>query len=474
MDGATGANNPVYEVWNEAQYLWPSHSSGSLEDQIHCLVSIGTGVPSLKPFGKNLLDIAQTLRDIATGSEDKAEDFCQDKPRLDGEGRYYRFSVLHGLEDIGLEDSSQKNKIVAATSRYLESRAVFKQMRAWSSIVVARPDPVEGQQSPETNTVQSAIRPERASSNHGHDSSWATVVNLVSSRTARGDGRIYMRPEVHSHLSGNFAFHLPDFVGTFYHYDYTEEFQRINQQRYPTTCEWVIRSDDILWWCQSKKTALLWISGAPGVGKSTLLTHLVNVLRSQPEPLGTKESSTVIYSFCNEQRNDTASTVISVAIHQILSQCHHLRDFAFNHDRSHFDGTGRWSLKKAKDRPAPILWNLFCKIVQESRVGKVFLVVDALDECDPQSQNDLLRLFYGAVPGPLCLKILFSSRLNTSLSKTFSFWSVRAPGNFRQRKLEDLEDYINQDIDCYIRGEAARIGHLKALSSQEMTLIIKK
>jgi predicted acylesterase/phospholipase RssA len=47
VDGATGANNPVYELWNEAQDIWPSKS---LEDKIKCLVSIGTGVPSLTPF----------------------------------------------------------------------------------------------------------------------------------------------------------------------------------------------------------------------------------------------------------------------------------------------------------------------------------------------------------------------------------------------------------------------------------------
>src|SRR5436190_717198 len=57
VDGATGANNPVYEVWNEAQDMWPS---GSLEDKIKCLVSIGTGVPSLTPFKDDLIGIGQS------------------------------------------------------------------------------------------------------------------------------------------------------------------------------------------------------------------------------------------------------------------------------------------------------------------------------------------------------------------------------------------------------------------------------
>ena len=52
VGGAIGANKPVYEVWNEAEDIWPS---GSLEDKIKCLVSIGTGAPSLTPFKDDLM-----------------------------------------------------------------------------------------------------------------------------------------------------------------------------------------------------------------------------------------------------------------------------------------------------------------------------------------------------------------------------------------------------------------------------------
>ena len=127
IDGATGANNPVYEVWNEAQDVWPS---GSLEDKVKCLVSIGTGVPSLTPFKDDLVGIGESLLAIATETEKTAERFCRDKSGLDDTGRYYRFNVLRGLEDIGLEDIKRKNAIIAATDRYIESQAVFKQIKA--------------------------------------------------------------------------------------------------------------------------------------------------------------------------------------------------------------------------------------------------------------------------------------------------------------------------------------------------------
>ena len=127
IDGAPGANNPIYEMWNEAQDMWPS---GSLEERIQCIVSIGTGVPSLRPFTDDLVGVGQSLVAMATETEKTAERFNRDKSRLDDKGRYYRFNVIRGLEDIALEDSKRKNEIIAATDRYVESQAVFKQMKA--------------------------------------------------------------------------------------------------------------------------------------------------------------------------------------------------------------------------------------------------------------------------------------------------------------------------------------------------------
>lgn len=107
--------------------MWPS---SSFEESVKCFVSIGTGVPSLKPFTNDLVGFDQSLLAIATATEKTAERFCRDKSGLDGKGRYYRFNVLRGLEDIGIEDSRRKNAIIAATEKYLESQAVFKQMKA--------------------------------------------------------------------------------------------------------------------------------------------------------------------------------------------------------------------------------------------------------------------------------------------------------------------------------------------------------
>jgi hypothetical protein len=127
VDGAMGANNPVWEVWNEAQLIWGPQP---LDGKIKCLVSIGTGVPSLRPFRDDMFNIGETLVAIATETEQTVERFRRDKVHLDNSGRYYRFNVAHGLEDIGLEESKRKKDIAAATRRYVGLQDVFKQMQA--------------------------------------------------------------------------------------------------------------------------------------------------------------------------------------------------------------------------------------------------------------------------------------------------------------------------------------------------------
>jgi predicted acylesterase/phospholipase RssA len=135
VDGATGANNPVWEVWNQAQLIWGPQP---LENKIKCLVSIGTGVPSLKPFRDDAFHIGDTLVAIATETEQTAERFRRDKSQLDNSGQYYRFNVDRGLEEIGLEESKKRKEIAAATRRYIGSQGVFKQMQACADNMAGR------------------------------------------------------------------------------------------------------------------------------------------------------------------------------------------------------------------------------------------------------------------------------------------------------------------------------------------------
>jgi predicted acylesterase/phospholipase RssA len=127
VGGATGANNPVREMWDQAQLVWGAQP---LEGKIKSLVSIGTGVPSLKAFKDDIYHIGETLVAIATETELTAERFRRERSLLDSTGRYYRFNVMRGLEDIGLEEVKKVKEIAAATRRYISSQEALNQVQA--------------------------------------------------------------------------------------------------------------------------------------------------------------------------------------------------------------------------------------------------------------------------------------------------------------------------------------------------------
>jgi predicted acylesterase/phospholipase RssA len=126
VDGALGDNNPVSKLWSEAKDIW----GDELEKKLKCLVSIGTGLPNLSPVRDDVFRIFSTLKAIAVETEKTARDFHRDKSQLDNGGRYYRFNVQRGLEDIGLEESTKFGQLASATHGYLEDQAIFTQLQA--------------------------------------------------------------------------------------------------------------------------------------------------------------------------------------------------------------------------------------------------------------------------------------------------------------------------------------------------------
>ncbi len=122
MDGGLGANNPVEQIWNEAQNIW---CPGKIElgEVLKCFVSVGTGNPGRKPIAEGTLKFfSETLVNIATQTEDTAKVFVERHRRLYEDKRYFRFNVQQGLQDVGLEEYRKEALIDAATAEYMDSQ----------------------------------------------------------------------------------------------------------------------------------------------------------------------------------------------------------------------------------------------------------------------------------------------------------------------------------------------------------------
>lgn len=120
IDGGVRANNPIELVMKEARDIWNSRTIG-------CVLSIGTGRVHIKAFKDNakLHQIVKTMTKIATDADAIARRF-----RTSGEGKdladagkYYRFNVEHGMEEVDLCDTSKIQHMKDFTEPYVEDEA---------------------------------------------------------------------------------------------------------------------------------------------------------------------------------------------------------------------------------------------------------------------------------------------------------------------------------------------------------------
>jgi hypothetical protein len=125
VDGGLGANNPVEQLWNEAQNIWCHDEDVELATLLKCFVSIGTGNPGTKPIAEGPLKFfSDTLVDIVTQTEDTAKIFVQRHRKLYEGKRYFRFNVQQGLQGVGLEEYKAAPLIEAVTADYMDGQEI--------------------------------------------------------------------------------------------------------------------------------------------------------------------------------------------------------------------------------------------------------------------------------------------------------------------------------------------------------------
>jgi predicted acylesterase/phospholipase RssA len=112
VDGGLRHNNPIDIAEFESRDLWPD------DDRI--IISLGTGSAPGKAVTGNLVSLARRLKDIVHEADATNERFRKTHPSLVDSNRLFRFTVTHGLAEIGLEEHEAINRIATLTESYLE------------------------------------------------------------------------------------------------------------------------------------------------------------------------------------------------------------------------------------------------------------------------------------------------------------------------------------------------------------------
>ncbi|KAL3457024.1 hypothetical protein BJX64DRAFT_293534 [Aspergillus heterothallicus] len=170
--------------------------------------------------------------------------------------------------------------------------------------------------------------------------------------------------------------------------------KRRRGERVPGTCSWMIETDEIRQWLglvplkeselgrKDKSSDVLWVFGNPGTGKSTIATAIAEELPKQPVFQKNNER-TLAFFFCDStiEERRTAPAILRGLLYQLIQQRPELIEFV--HSKYEERGDKIFTSFDA-------LWGALLQIGRHSATGEKYLLIDALDECEPESQDILL------------------------------------------------------------------------------------
>jgi len=148
------------------------------------------------------------------------------------------------------------------------------------------------------------------------------------------------------------------------------------------TCEWIYDKPGYKSWLarafSDKKHSVLWIKGKAGSGKSTLMKHLLK--RAKVE----KQNAIVVSFFFDARGSLLERTPLGLFrsfLGELFDQAPGLIDHFLPVYRKMIQrGEGEWRQQELKE------W--FQQLLKSLIVDTLYVFVDALDECSPQSKDD--------------------------------------------------------------------------------------
>ena len=231
-----------------------------------------------------------------------------------------------------------------------------------------------------------------------------------------------------------------------------EDYKDFNPQKVDGTCEWFFMDNRFRKWRDSNTSNLLWVSAGPGCGKSVLSRALIDERRLSTSVT----TSTVCYFFFKDgyQGRMDATNALCAILHQLFmySPADGLIGRALPSHKSYGNGLASNFSE---------LWRILLDCADSSEAGEIVCVLDALDECNADSKQQLigkLNQFYCRPRNsPSKLKFLITSRPYDDIEASFKgFPDTNAYLHFDgDGKSSQISKEINLVIDAKV-NEIAR------------------
>ncbi|GKT92452.1 ankyrin domain protein [Colletotrichum tofieldiae] len=229
------------------------------------------------------------------------------------------------------------------------------------------------------------------------------------------------------------------------------------------TCEWILGTEELTTWLASghagcpegPSAQVLWLHGNPGTGKSTTAIFLTEELS---KAFSATDGKTLAYFLCDSgfDTRKTATSVVRGLLLQLVQQHPQLLDYVL--PKYNERGTKLFTSFDA-------LWTIFMNVAADKYTGAKYCVIDALDECDQDSQDTLLRQLketFQSQNAPTNVRILVTSRLYPEIR--------RHMGEFANRDLASYPE-AKQDIEQCIEERTTHLARTKYYTAKVQTQV---
>lgn len=218
---------------------------------------------------------------------------------------------------------------------------------------------------------------------------------------------------------------------------------------------WVFQCPELQAWQESKDTRLLWLKGTPGKGKTMAMIGLVDTLTDQ---MNAQSRSYLPYFFCQNSipHLNNANSVLRALIWKLLWMNRSLSkyipdEYICKRDRGReiFDGPNAFA----------ILTGMLAVMLRDPSLNTVFLLIDALDECDSGMRALLDWIIKESLDGSTKAKWILSSRDYPEIKERF------CPGSSSLcLSLDSNEAYVAQAVNYFIEHKIEQLAQMKELS----------
>jgi hypothetical protein len=192
---------------------------------------------------------------------------------------------------------------------------------------------------------------------------------------------------------------------------YAKHHRNINRDILPDSGEWLLREESYKYWKVSSTSSILWLHGIPGCGKSKLISKVI--LQHLQEKEQHPSAAPVAYFYCARVRAEpergNPAEILSAVLRQLLANSTSaslppwiIQEYNKRLEEAEDDESNIEALRSDET---------FQFILDVTETVPITIILDALDECDPNKRHELLQSIHNIVhDSSNVVKILVSSR----------------------------------------------------------------